>query len=291
MRKHFKDRRDAVRVTDTDPMHKIMPHLMPLRCDSDVYINQKFDVTELVKYYEKKKKEDKDLTYFQLFVTMIAKVLYNKPYLNRFVTNKTLYQRNKVSIGYTGKVNYKEESKEIITVIDFEPDDTLKEVKDKVLSSVNKIRSSSNAGTNDIMSTVAKLPKPLISLIVRIVKYMDRHDLLPKSLIEDNIYYSSLVVSNLGSIKGGAIYHHLTDFGTSSILTTIGEIKKEIVINDKGEEEIRDMCEFGICLDERIADGVYFIKTAHLIQDILNHPESLEDKVSEKVEDKIKLKY
>ena len=90
--KKLRDRRDGTLVRDNDPMHVIMPHLMKSRCESDVYINQKMDVTELVKYYESKKKEDESLTYFHLFVTMIAKVLYNRPYLNRFVINKRMYQ-------------------------------------------------------------------------------------------------------------------------------------------------------------------------------------------------------
>lgn len=289
--KKFGDRRDGTLVRDNDPMHVIMPHLMKLRSDSDVYINQKMDVTELVKYYEKKKKDDADLTYFHLFVTMIAKVLHNRPYLNRFVINKRMYQRNKVSIAFTAKVNYNDEAKEILTVMDFDKDDTLKTIEDKILSSVKKIRKSSSTGANDVMDLVGKFPKPIVSLIVSVVKFMDRHDLLPKSLRDDNLYYSSLIVSNLGSIKGGAIYHHLTDFGTSSILATIGEIKKEKVIMPNGKEEVRDVCEFGINLDERIADGVYFIKSAHMMQDILSNPECLEDKIGSKLENKVKLKY
>lgn len=287
-----RDRRDGKLIVDKDPIHKIMMHVMPLRCDSDVYINQKMDVTELVKYYEKKKKTDKDLTYFHLFVTMIAKVIYNKPYLNRFVINKNTYQRNTVSVSYIAKVDFGDESKELLSVMEFDKEDTLKEVKEKVLNSVEKIRNSKEeSGTNKILNIVTKFPNPIMGLIVKVVKFMDRHDLLPKDLIEDNLYYSTVIVSNLGSIKGGAIYHHLTDFGTNSILMTIGEIKKEKMLMPSGKEEIRDVCEMGITLDERIGDGVYFIKAAHLIQDILNNPNCLEDKVSEKIEDKDKLKY
>ena len=51
------DRRDAKLVKNVDAMHKIMIHLKPNRCDSDVYINQKMDVTELVKYVEDKLKK------------------------------------------------------------------------------------------------------------------------------------------------------------------------------------------------------------------------------------------
>ena len=111
------NRRDGVRVKDLDSMHVLMPYIKPNRCDSDVFINQKMDVTELVKYYERMKKKYSDLTYFHLFLTLIAKTVYNKPLLNRFVVNKKFYDRNEVSIAFTAKVNYEDKSKEILSVI------------------------------------------------------------------------------------------------------------------------------------------------------------------------------
>ena len=59
----MKNRRDAKRIKDVNGMFQIMLDLKPNRCDSDVFINQKMDVTNLVKYIEKKKKEGNELTY------------------------------------------------------------------------------------------------------------------------------------------------------------------------------------------------------------------------------------
>ena len=220
------------------------------------------------------------------------KVIYNKPLLNRFVINKRTYDRKDVSIAFTAKVNSKDEAKEILTVTKFDKKDTLKTIEDKILNSVNKVRTNKDdSGVNGAMNIISKLPGPIMSLIVHADKFMDRHDLLPQSLMDDNLYYSTMIVSNLGSIKGGAIYHHLAEFGTGSILLTIGEIKKEKVIMEDGTEKVRSMCEFGITLDERIADGVYFIKAAHMMQDIVSNPKCLENEVGEKIEDSLKLKY
>lgn len=267
----FGRRRDSKRVRNLDGMHVLLPHIKPNRCDSDVFINQKMDVTKLVSYMEKLKKEDKDITYFHLFSALIAKTIYNKPLLNRFVCNKLFYDHNDVTIAFTAKVNYSDQAKEILSVIKIDPEDNLFSIKDKILDAVNKVRNDTTGGTNDIIDIVGKFPKCLVSLIIHVVKFLDRHDMLPKSFIKDNLYYSSVIVSNLGSIKSGAIYHNLTDFGTSSILATIGEIKLENVMNDKGKEEKRYLCEFGINIDERIADGVYFVKAVKLMQDILNN--------------------
>lgn len=276
------NRRDGKRVKEMDAMHALIPYIKPNRCDSDVFINQKLDVTELVKYYEEMKLKDSDLTYFHLFMTLIAKTIYNRPLLNRFIVNKKYYDRNDVLIAFTAKVNYEDTSKEILKVIKIDPSDNVFSIKEKTLEAVQDVRNAKEEGTNNIMSIVSKLPNFLMSLIVRIVKFMDRHDLLPKSLINDNLYYSTCIVSNLGSIKSGAIYHNLTDFGTSSILATIGEIR---------EENGKMFAEFGINIDERIADGVYFVKSVKLMQDILNNPKCLEGNVNDKIKETTKFKY
>lgn len=276
------NRRDGKRVKDIDAMHVLMPYIKPNRCDSDVFINQKLDVTELVKYYEEMKLKDNDLTYFHLFITLIAKTIYNRPLLNRFIVNKKYYDRNDVLIAFTAKVNYEDTSKEILKVIKIDPEDNLFSIKEKTLKAVLDVRNAKEEGTNNIMNIIGKLPSFLISLVVKVVKYMDRHDLLPKSLINDNLYYSTCIVSNLGSIKSSAIYHNLTDFGTSSILATFGEIR---------EENGRKYAEAGINIDERIADGVYFVKSVKLMQDILNNPKCLEGNVNDKIKETTKFKY
>ena len=49
----MKNRKDGKRVKNLDGMHGLITHIKPYRADSDVYINTKIDVTEMVKYVEK----------------------------------------------------------------------------------------------------------------------------------------------------------------------------------------------------------------------------------------------
>ena len=288
--KRFGNRRDGKRVRDVDSLHRLILYIKPNRCDSDVFINERFDVTSLVKYYSDSKIKCDDLTYFHLFVTLIVKTIYNKPLLNRFIVNKNYYDRNDVSVGYAAKVSYEDGSKEVMSFVSFKEDDNLFTIKDKLINSVSNVRSDKELGANGVMNFVSKLPSCFISVVAFLVKFMDKHDLVPRSIVQDNLYYSSVIVSNLGSIKGGAIYHNLTDFGTNSIVVTIGSIVKEkVFINDK--EEVRYVCDFGINIDERIADGVYFVKAIKLMQDILNNPKCLEGRVDEKILEATKFKY
>lgn len=287
MKKKFGDRKDGKKVRKLDSMHVLLPDLKPNRCDSDVYINQKIDVTNLVKYIQKKNENSEShYTYFHAFAAAIAKTIYNRPLLNRFIKNHNYYDRNEVKLAFVAKVEFTDEAEEMLTLLNVKEEDNINTIRNTILEKISKIRERKDKkeDINGAMDIVASLPKFLRIFVVRIVKWLDKHGWLPKSLINDNIYYSSVIMSNLGSIKCGAIYHNLTDFGTNSILLTIGEIKKEKIINDNGEEELRSVCEFGINLDERIADGFYFAKSVRLFAHILNNPELLEEKVNEKVE-------
>ncbi len=279
MRK-FGDRKDGRRVRDLTGMAQISIDLKPNRCDSDVYINQKMDLTELVKYVNRKKSEGMDLTYFPTFVMAIGKTFYNRPRLNYFVANRHVFEHNDVVISFVAKVTFEDKSEQMMIMIPIEPEDTLETVSLKIKEKVSRIRSKKDKkeGANNAIDTLGKLPNIIRVPLMGLFKWLDQKGKLPTSLVKDNLYYSSIIVSNLGSIKCGAIYHNINDFGTCSSLSTMGEIKKEEIITSDGKRELRDLCEFGINFDERVADGYYFAKSIKMIQYIFDHPELLEER-------------
>ncbi len=283
----FFKRKDATKITNLSGMHYILNDLKPNRCDSDVYINQKLDVTNLVNYINKLKKENPDIriTYFHAFSMALAKLLYNRPYLNRFIANHNFYQRNEIKLSFVAKIEFEDDSEELLCVIPVSEKDTLIDISKLISEKVTRVRGKeTKSDTNNLIDLVGHMPNIIRRPIVGVVKILDRYGLLPASFINDNIYYSSIIMSNLGSIHCGAIYHNLTNFGTNSILITMGEIHKEVVVDEKGKEHIRDICEFGANIDERIADGLYFAKSIQLVQYILDNPELLEEPANTKIE-------
>lgn len=272
-----KDRRDAKLVKNIDTMHKVMVEIKPNRCDEDVYIHDVVDVTNLVKYMNKKKKKDDKLTYFHIFSSAIAKTICHRPLLNRYVKNGDFYDRNDITLAFVAKTTFEDHSEELMAKINVDENDNLNSIKDKILDKVSNIRGSKKNDTDSAVDLVGKLPKWLRKLVVKIFIFLDNHDMVPESITNNLIYYSTVIMSNLGSIHCNAIYHNLTDFGTNSVLLTIGEIKEENYLDDNGKLQKRYMCDFGINLDERIADGFYFAKSFQLFKEYLQNPEILEE--------------
>lgn len=288
--KRIGDRKDAKKVRNLDGLHNVMIDIKPERCDSDVYMNKEIDVTKLIKYVEKYKKEHPDdkITYFHAFAMAFAKTIYNKPLLNRFVANRTFYDRNDVIIAFVAKIAFEEDSEEVMINIKVDKDDNIFTLRDKITKRVAKIRNSKKGekkeNTNNIVDAVGKLPKLIRMIVTGALKFLDKHGWLPESITKDNLYYSSVILSNLGNFKIGSIYHNIVNFGTSSIIATMGMIHKSKVIDKDGKEKIIDVCDFGVNMDERIADGYYFAKSIKVLEYIFDNPELLEDRADARIE-------
>ena len=282
MKRKFGDRRDGSRLKSSG-FDKIWNGVKTNRSENEVYILKEIDVTELKKYYDNLRIENDKITYFHLFVTAIVKVIYNRPFLNRFVINGRKYQRNDVTVSFVAKTEFTDTAGELFTVLKAEKSDNVFSISKKIFGDVKKIRNNEGTKTDNFIDNFKYLPKFLVKFVVMLLKFMDNHDLIPSDLTRGSIYHSSVLLSNLGSIHCDGIYHNLTNFGTNSIVITIGEIKEIVKVVD-GEFEKRYVCQFGVTLDERIADGVYFAKCINLLSYILNNPSLLEDRVDVKVD-------
>ena len=79
-------------------------------------------------------------------------------------------------------------------------------------------------------------------------------------------------------------YHHLTNWGTCSIILLIGQIKKRPFYDDNGNIRVVESVDLGLTIDERIADGYYYSKTIRLLKKLLENPELLEKKLGEEID-------
>lgn len=275
------------RVKNVTGMMQLNCDIRKTRQESYLFANHKFDVTELMKYLEKRKKAGDHITFFNAFLTALGKTFYNRPVLNRFVKNRRIYEHPDVVFAFVAKVAFNDESEEMMIQCKIEPNDNIDTITKKVSAKVDRVRESSSKaekkGANSAMDILAKLPNILRVPIVGLFKWMDKIGYLPDFLADDNIYYSSLILSNLGSFKFESIHHNINEFGISSGLATLGEIREEEVIVD-GKKVLRKRFELGANYDERATDGFYLIKSLNLLQYIFDHPELLEEDASKKID-------
>jgi len=271
--------RKGHKVKDVTGMQNIMFDLKPNRCEAEVFMSSNIDVTEFVKYIKKLKEKNKDITFFHGFVHLMGKLVYQYPKLNRFVQNRTLFEHDEVSIAFVAKAEFNDASEEFMTCLPIEKDDTIMDVSKNLKARIDKMRDKSSTantdGANNVVDKIGHVWRPIRSFLVGILKWVDRVFGLPGSIADENIYYSSLIVSNIGTFKVPGIYHNLANLGTSSALVTFGDIT---------EKDGKYMMNLGATLDERIADGFYFCRALKAIEYLFAHPELLMEAASKHFE-------
>ena len=275
----FGDRRDGKRVK-APGLQTVMTALLPQRTGCEVYLNDKIDATELIKYLEKKNegRTERKMTIFHCAITALARMLMERPTMNRFIQGWAIYERNEISLSFVARRTFVDGSAEALLYFIPKPEDTVNEVSEWIMGEVKETRKSEVAtgGVDELLDKFAAMPRFLMAFLVRIIRYLDFWGINPKFITDGDPNYSSILVSNLGSIKCPSVYHHLNNYGTNSVMVTIGTLHKEEMLMDDGHKEIRDVIDIGATIDERIGDGFYFARSLKLVKHIFAHPELLE---------------
>ena len=275
-KKRWKDRKDGYYLYDADPMHKFMPYLMPKRTECEVFLKESIDVTNVLRYIEERKRtEGNSVTLFSVLMATLVRTFAIRPALNNFIAGHRLYRRRSIDIGFVVKKEFTDAGKETTVRIVFDPSWTVDEISEKIYSHVRDFRNAESAGTDGTVKTISKLPRFLAKFLLAFLRFLNYYGKVPKSLIESDPNFASAFVANLGSVKGNAPFHHLNNWGTGSVFITIGMIEDRPVAVE-GAVEVRKCLDIALTVDERIADGYYFMKSIGVMRDILSNPGSLE---------------
>ncbi len=283
--KKFGDRKDGVRLRNIHAMHFVMPLMYPNRCDNEAFISERIELTNIYAYLDKKNSADPEYKYnlFQVMVTAILKTITLRPKMNRFIANRTMYLRNEVSAAFTVKKIFADNGAEALAQIRTTGSETIEDIHNEIYRQVSFCRSDQVDSGTASMNTVQKLPGFLTQGFGVLARWLDRHGWMPSSVSAGDPYYCSVVLSNLGSIKLRAGYHHLTNWGTCSVFCAIGEAKKRPFFQEDGTFQMKNSVDIGLTIDERIADGYYYSRTVQLLKTLLENPELLDRPLNEEV--------
>jgi len=278
------DRRDGALIREVDSMHYIMPLMYPNRTDNEAFISERIDLTNVNRYLQEKNAEGPEYKYnmFQFVVTAVLKTITLRPQLNRFYANYNLYQRHEVTAAFTIKKVFEDESEEALAFIHSKPEYNIDSIHDEIHRQVSYVRKEGKDQSTKSMDFLQRLPGK--RLIGRGARFLDRHGLMPQSVIATDPFQSSVVLTNLGSIKLRSGYHHLTNWGTTSLFVVVGEKKPRWFENADGTRELRDSIDLGLTIDERISDGFYCSRSVQLLKKFFDQPELLDQPLNVPVE-------
>lgn len=284
------DRKDGKLLKNIDSMHAFMPYLMPKRTDSEAVLSESVDVTKLLEYVNNKNSSDPAFKYtvFHCVLAALAKTIYLRPKMNYFYKGHRLYERNDIIFAFTAKRTFEDHSEEALAKIKVDKDSEaspIEQMHSKVEKFVTKIRKENKTdGATDIIGLLCKFPRCIVRIIVNLLNWLDYYGKMPEALSHEDPFTSTVYITNLGSIKATADYHHLSEWGTNSIFVIVGEIKYMQSIDKDGNVSVKKMMPIGFTIDERIADGFYFAKSFKIFRHLIENPELLDRPLQEPID-------
>ena len=266
-------RADGKRVKSDDAEYAVVPHIMVERNDALNMIEIDVPVAPMQKYLNEKRKEGIALSHLSLVIAAYARVVGEFPLLNRFVVNRKIYARKELAIGMV--VLKAGSDNGTMSKVKFDPADTVFDINRKMNEYIDTNREAGdNNKTDKLVSTLLSIPG-LLNVGVRVFKWLDKHGLLPYSIIDASPFHTSMSITNLASIRTNHIYHHIYNFGTTSVFLAMGNTR-EVPSRKGGEISFEKCIPFGVVMDERICSGIYFAKAFRQFRKYLENPELME---------------
>lgn len=272
----FGFRPDGRRIGDIDPIVKITPYLMPMRCDAMVFLQHKVDFEMLTRYIAGQADKGEKITYMQIIIAAFVRAISQHPEVNRYIMNKQYYSRNNCTVSFTLLKNPKNADDGETTVkIKFDPTDTLYDVRDRMNLALDENRGVGHMNFEDkLVKVVLSIPF-MPQLIVGLVRLLDRYGLCPGAFLDSLPFHTSMFITNNASIGLHHVNHHIYNFGSTSMFFGMGTVEK-IAVVEKGQTRMKRYLPIGITVDERITSGAHFARFFTTMNRLLNDPKALE---------------
>lgn len=269
-------RADGKRVRKADPMYTVVPYIMDKRNDAMNMITVDVPVQPIQDYINSKRKEGIRLNHMSVILAAYIRTVYEFPLLNNFIVNKKIYKHKDFKVAMVVLKNLVTQE-ETMSKVKFELDDNIFEVNKKMTDYVEENKKTTTVNNTDKMIKFLVSLPGLLLVGVGLFKLLDRYGLLPKFIVDLSPFHSSLTLTNLASIRTNHIYHHIYNFGTTSVFIAMGK-NREVAKRKNGEIVFEKCMPLGVVMDERICSGIYFAAAFRKLSTYLENPALLEEK-------------
>lgn len=280
----FGYRSDGIKLKKVDPIIRLTSYIMRTRNDAQVEMIKDINCTNIDKFIQEEYEKGNKISYMHVAIASLVRMYGLRPKLNRFVMSGRIYARKKIYISFAVKKRLSDDADETTIKLGFNGDESIYDVKrimDEEIAKATVVKEETK--TDKLAKKLLNLPHFILSPVVGLLKLMDRWGVLPKAVLEASPFHTSLFITNLKSIGGDAVLHHLYNFGTTGIFVGMGKEKLEPIVNKEGNIDKAKIMKLGLVIDERVCDGFYYIQSVKAGVKHMENPSLLTEKL-EKVE-------
>lgn len=272
----FGRRSDGFLVKNIDPVVALTPYIMPMRCDAQVMTVLKLPYESLARYVAEKRMEGHQISFMEMIMAAYVRSLSQLPELNRFIANKRFYTRKEIVVSFAVLQDTADGSdKENVAKCKFDPRDTVYDVASRIQQAIKATRKETADNSTMKVATILKNPY-IANAIVMLARVLDRYGIMPKYLIDASPFHTGLFFSNNASVGLPPVMHHIYNFGTTSQFVVIGNIEREVTLDNEGKPVRRRILPMSVVADERICAGIVYSCFLQSFQRYLANPAMLE---------------
>lgn len=256
-------------------IERAIPYIMPKRVDAQNYVTEYVD-EEAIRGYIREVRRVKGVRLSRMAVLIAAYYLSARrhPYINRFVVNSRIYQRNHFCVSFV-MLKSDTNGKGIQTTVKafLEPGDNVFTINEKISALIEENSRPVNQNNTDkfaaFMFSIPLLPK----LVLGLARLLDHFGLLPRFVIDLSPFHTSMFITNLASIQTSSIYHHIYEFGTTSVFVSMGKSVPNFLTGELKSKLIP----IKVVMDVRICTGHDYAVFYKTMRRFLKNPALLEE--------------
>lgn len=286
-KRRFGDRKEGRLLRSLEPFYKFTPYIMTKKNDAVNYFADSIEVSEIDRWLREKRAEGyKGMGMLHLFIAAYVRTISQCPGLNRFVSGQKIYARNNIEIVMAVKRALTMDAPETTIKVVLEPTDTVYDVYRKFGAKIDEIKADDGENnTEQVARVLGAMPGLLLKFAIWLISVFDYFGWLPMKLLDASPFHGSMIITDLGSLGIGPIYHHLYNFGNLPVFLAFGAKRRVVELDKTGLPVERKYIDYKAVMDERTVDGIYYAAAFKYIKYYLRNPSALEAAPAEIRED------
>ena len=286
-RKRAGDRRDGRLLRSLPAFCKFIPFIMPTRNDAQIFYDESFEVSTVDRNLRRLRVDGyKGIGMLHFLIAAYIRCVSMLPAINRFVAGRRIYAHDDITVVMAVKRSLSIDATETTIKVHFQPTDTIFDVYRKLNEKIDEIKTSEEGNnTEEVAEALTRAPRFLLRLIIAALRALDYFGLIPDSLIEASPFHGSMIITDMGSLRIGPVFHHIYNFGTLPVFIAFGAKHHAYEINRRGKVDDNKYVDCKFVIDERIADGHYYAQFLQAYRYLFQHPEILEKPPTRVIED------
>lgn len=271
------DRREGRALRTLNAYGRIAPYIQRRRTDAACALSDSVEVAGIEKWLREKRAEGwAGLGFLHLLIAAYVRTVSMRPGINRFVSGRRIYARNDIQVILPVKRGASASATGSCVKVSFSPTDTVFDVYRRVSEAVDTVKADvAPTEAERLASTLMRLPRPLLRLVMAAARVMDYFDWLPRTWLDASPYHGSLLVTDLGSLGIMPAELPLGDFGNVPCAVSFGAKRRAKEMGESGPAE-RHYVDYRITCDGRIVDSYYYASALKCLKYFLKNPMHLE---------------